>query len=44
MREIEKTVKDSLGNERKEYEYKFSVKSNARACEESERAFDACDR
>ena len=29
VREIEKTVKDSLGNERKEYEYKFSVKTNA---------------
>lgn len=29
MREVEKTVKDSLGHERKEYEYKFSVESNA---------------
>lgn len=29
VREVEKTVKDSLGNETKEYEYKFSVKSNA---------------
>lgn len=29
VREVEKVVKDSLGNERKEYEYKFSVKSNA---------------
>ena len=29
VREVEKTVKDSLGHERKEYEYKFSVESNA---------------
>ena len=29
VREVEKVVKDSLGNETKEYEYKFSVKSNA---------------
>lgn len=29
VREVEKVVKDSLGNEKKEYEYKFSVKSNA---------------
>lgn len=29
VREVEKVVKDSLGNERKEYEYKFNVKSNA---------------
>ena len=29
VREVEKTVKDSLGQERKEYEYKFRVKSNA---------------
>lgn len=29
VKEVEKVVKDSLGNETKEYEYKFSVKSNA---------------
>lgn len=29
VREVEKVVKDSLNNETKEYEYKFSVKSNA---------------
>ena len=29
VREVEKVVKDSLGNETKEYEYKFRVKSNA---------------
>lgn len=29
VREVEKVVKDSLGNETKEYEYKFNVKSNA---------------
>lgn len=29
VREVEKVVKDSLGNETKEYEYKFSVKTNA---------------
>ena len=29
VREVEKVVKDSLGNEIKEYEYKFRVKSNA---------------
>lgn len=28
VREVEKVVKDSLGNERKEYEYKFKVESN----------------
>lgn len=29
VKEVEKVVKDSLGNETKEYEYKFNVKSNA---------------
>lgn len=29
VREVEKTVKDSLGHERKELEYKFKVESNA---------------
>lgn len=29
VREVEKVMKDSLGNETKEYEYKFKVKSNA---------------
>lgn len=29
VREVEKVAKDSLGNETKEYEYKFRVKSNA---------------
>ena len=29
VREVEKVVKDSLGNETKEYDYKFRVKSNA---------------
>lgn len=29
VREVVKVVKDSLGNETKEYEYKFNVKSNA---------------
>ena len=29
VKEVEKIVKDGLGNETKEYEYKFSVKSNA---------------
>lgn len=29
VKEVENVVKDSLGNETKEYEYKFSVKTNA---------------
>ena len=29
MKEVEKVVKDSLGNETKEYGYKFNVKPNA---------------
>lgn len=29
VREVEKVVKDSLGNETREYDYKFSVKTNA---------------